>query len=240
MGLASVMDGCRGRECRAGLTALPRDPTEPRQASTKRMAWRRSSIMHSRSVRSLWRFATGIRSLRLMCRGSSGFQVTSQMRAVVDDLRANAAEKFVCLVDAAHAPHDHVEIAGAQQAAGDARLGGALELCADAAGHAHAHARLKAEIVNRYSGKLLQRRSLDGQIKGGPARGPSSYAYDFSHESRSHSHSDRHTVRRDGRVDEDAFVRILHHLAENGSHGAVVAGTTGEAPTLARRRAPRA
>lgn len=36
----------------------------------------------------------------------------------------------------------------------------------------------------------------------------------------------------DGRVSEDAFVRILHHLAENGSDGAVVAGTTGEAATL--------
>ncbi|MBI5311104.1 MAG: 4-hydroxy-tetrahydrodipicolinate synthase [Actinobacteria bacterium] len=37
----------------------------------------------------------------------------------------------------------------------------------------------------------------------------------------------------DGRVNEEAFVRMLHHLAENGSDGAVVAGTTGEAPTLA-------
>lgn len=36
----------------------------------------------------------------------------------------------------------------------------------------------------------------------------------------------------DGRVNEDAFTRILHHLADNGSDGAVVAGTTGEATTL--------
>lgn len=36
----------------------------------------------------------------------------------------------------------------------------------------------------------------------------------------------------DGRVDEAAFVRILEHLAETGSDGAVVTGTTGEASTL--------
>lgn len=36
----------------------------------------------------------------------------------------------------------------------------------------------------------------------------------------------------DGRVNEDAFTRILHHLADNGSDGVVVAGTTGEAATL--------
>lgn len=36
----------------------------------------------------------------------------------------------------------------------------------------------------------------------------------------------------EGRVDEAAFVRLLHHLSENGSDGVVVAGTTGEAPTL--------
>lgn len=36
----------------------------------------------------------------------------------------------------------------------------------------------------------------------------------------------------EGRIDEDGFVRLLHHLAENGSDGAVVAGTTGEASTL--------
>ena len=36
----------------------------------------------------------------------------------------------------------------------------------------------------------------------------------------------------DGAVDEDAFVRLLHHLLENGSDGVVVAGTTGEASTM--------
>jgi len=35
-----------------------------------------------------------------------------------------------------------------------------------------------------------------------------------------------------GRVDEDAFVRLLGHLRENGSDGVVVAGTTGESSTL--------
>jgi 4-hydroxy-tetrahydrodipicolinate synthase len=35
-----------------------------------------------------------------------------------------------------------------------------------------------------------------------------------------------------GRVDEDAFVAMLHHLLENGSDGLVVAGTTGEGATL--------
>jgi 4-hydroxy-tetrahydrodipicolinate synthase len=35
-----------------------------------------------------------------------------------------------------------------------------------------------------------------------------------------------------GRVDEDAAVRMMHHLLENGSDGIVVAGTTGESPTL--------
>jgi 4-hydroxy-tetrahydrodipicolinate synthase len=34
------------------------------------------------------------------------------------------------------------------------------------------------------------------------------------------------------RVDEEAFVALLHHLAAHGSDGAVVAGTTGEASTL--------
>jgi len=34
------------------------------------------------------------------------------------------------------------------------------------------------------------------------------------------------------RVDEDAFVSLMHHLAANGSDGFVVAGTTGEASTL--------
>ena len=35
-----------------------------------------------------------------------------------------------------------------------------------------------------------------------------------------------------GRVDEEAFVRLLTHLRENGSDGVVVAGTTGESSTL--------
>lgn len=33
-------------------------------------------------------------------------------------------------------------------------------------------------------------------------------------------------------IDEAAFVRLMHHLAENGSDGFVVAGTTGEASTM--------
>ena len=37
---------------------------------------------------------------------------------------------------------------------------------------------------------------------------------------------------RDGRVDEEAAVRLMHHLADNGSDGLVVCGTTGEATTL--------
>lgn len=36
----------------------------------------------------------------------------------------------------------------------------------------------------------------------------------------------------DGRVDEEGFVTLLRHLANNGSDGVVVAGTTGEASTL--------
>jgi 4-hydroxy-tetrahydrodipicolinate synthase len=36
----------------------------------------------------------------------------------------------------------------------------------------------------------------------------------------------------DGRVDEDAAVRLMHHLVEHGSDGIVVCGTTGEASTL--------
>jgi len=36
----------------------------------------------------------------------------------------------------------------------------------------------------------------------------------------------------DGRVDEEASVRLLHHLLDNGSDGVVVCGTTGEAATL--------
>ena len=35
-----------------------------------------------------------------------------------------------------------------------------------------------------------------------------------------------------GRVNEDAAVRLMHHLLENGSDGIVVAGTTGEGATL--------
>ena len=37
---------------------------------------------------------------------------------------------------------------------------------------------------------------------------------------------------RDGRVDHEAFSRLLLHLLDHGSDGFVVAGTTGEAPTL--------
>jgi len=37
----------------------------------------------------------------------------------------------------------------------------------------------------------------------------------------------------DGALDEDTFVSLLHYLAEHGSDGFVVCGTTGEAPTLA-------
>jgi 4-hydroxy-tetrahydrodipicolinate synthase len=36
----------------------------------------------------------------------------------------------------------------------------------------------------------------------------------------------------DGSVDEAAARRLARHLVENGSHGVVVAGTTGESPTL--------
>ncbi len=36
----------------------------------------------------------------------------------------------------------------------------------------------------------------------------------------------------DGRVDEDATVRLLHHLLDNGSDGVVMSSTTGEASTL--------
>jgi 4-hydroxy-tetrahydrodipicolinate synthase len=35
-----------------------------------------------------------------------------------------------------------------------------------------------------------------------------------------------------GDVDEDAYVRVLHHVCEHGSDGVVVAGSTGEASTL--------
>lgn len=36
----------------------------------------------------------------------------------------------------------------------------------------------------------------------------------------------------DGSVDEAAARKLAHHLVDNGSHGVVVAGTTGESPTL--------
>jgi 4-hydroxy-tetrahydrodipicolinate synthase len=36
----------------------------------------------------------------------------------------------------------------------------------------------------------------------------------------------------EGRVDDDSFVALMHHLAETGSDGLVVAGTTGEASTM--------
>jgi 4-hydroxy-tetrahydrodipicolinate synthase len=36
----------------------------------------------------------------------------------------------------------------------------------------------------------------------------------------------------DGRLDEEATVRLMHHLVEHGSDGLVVCGTTGEAATL--------
>src|SRR5438309_2569355 len=36
----------------------------------------------------------------------------------------------------------------------------------------------------------------------------------------------------DGRVDEEAAVRLMHHLVDHGSDGLVVCGTTGEASTL--------
>jgi 4-hydroxy-tetrahydrodipicolinate synthase len=37
---------------------------------------------------------------------------------------------------------------------------------------------------------------------------------------------------RDGGVDEEGAVRLMHHLLENGSDGLVLAGSTGESPTL--------
>jgi len=36
----------------------------------------------------------------------------------------------------------------------------------------------------------------------------------------------------DGHVDEEAAVRVMHHLVEHGSDGLVICGTTGEASTL--------
>jgi 4-hydroxy-tetrahydrodipicolinate synthase len=35
-----------------------------------------------------------------------------------------------------------------------------------------------------------------------------------------------------GRVDEESFVALMHNLAEHGSDGFAVCGTTGEAATL--------
>src|ERR671918_691485 len=35
-----------------------------------------------------------------------------------------------------------------------------------------------------------------------------------------------------GRLDTDSARRLAGHLGENGSHGLVIAGTTGESPTL--------
>ena len=37
---------------------------------------------------------------------------------------------------------------------------------------------------------------------------------------------------RDGELDEDATVRLIHHLLDNGSDGLVITGSTGEAATL--------
>jgi 4-hydroxy-tetrahydrodipicolinate synthase len=37
---------------------------------------------------------------------------------------------------------------------------------------------------------------------------------------------------KDGEVDEDATVRLIHHLLENGSDGLVITGSTGEGATL--------
>jgi 4-hydroxy-tetrahydrodipicolinate synthase len=37
---------------------------------------------------------------------------------------------------------------------------------------------------------------------------------------------------RDGELDEDATVRLMHHLLDNGSDGLVLAGSTGEAATM--------
>ncbi len=38
----------------------------------------------------------------------------------------------------------------------------------------------------------------------------------------------------DGSVDYSAFWKLVHHLGDNGSEGIVVAGTTGESPTLSK------
>ena len=36
----------------------------------------------------------------------------------------------------------------------------------------------------------------------------------------------------DGRIDEEAAVRLMNHLVEHGSDGLVICGTTGEVSTL--------
>ena len=43
----------------------------------------------------------------------------------------------------------------------------------------------------------------------------------------------------DGELDLDAATTLARHLADNGSDGLVVAGTTGEGPVLTRPRAHR-
>ena len=40
---------------------------------------------------------------------------------------------------------------------------------------------------------------------------------------------------RNGELDRDAFIRLLRHQLENGVDALVVAGTTGESPTLTDR-----
>ena len=40
----------------------------------------------------------------------------------------------------------------------------------------------------------------------------------------------------DGELNEDATRRLARHLVDHGSDGVVVAGTTGESPTLTDRR----
>ena len=45
--------------------------------------------------------------------------------------------------------------------------------------------------------------------------------------------------RADGSVNDEAGVALARHLLENGSHGLVICGTTGEATHAHRRRARR-
>ena len=42
--------------------------------------------------------------------------------------------------------------------------------------------------------------------------------------------------RADGGVNDEAGVALARHLLENGSHGLVICGTTGEATTLSETR----